>query len=100
MTEQCGVDFLHETGRYGDTLLPETMGSGVAVLDYNNDGHCDLLLVNSSRWDWDQENQEESPCKLYEGDGNFGFTGRFGGDRLRLHVLWNGGRGWRLRQRR
>jgi hypothetical protein len=73
VTEASGIDFVHETGRYGDKLLPETMGSGVAVLDYNNDGNLDLLLVNSSRWPWD-EKQKESPCRLYAGDGNFGFT--------------------------
>jgi hypothetical protein len=74
VTAQSGVHFVHETGRYGDKLLPETMGSGVAVLDYNNDSHLDLLLINSSRWGWDEENQKETPCKLYAGNGNFQFT--------------------------
>ncbi len=72
VTANSGVDFVHETGRYGDKLLPETMGSGVAVLDYNDDGNQDLFLVNSSRWAWDKK-QSDSPCKLYEGDGQFGF---------------------------
>jgi hypothetical protein len=71
-TSRSGIDFQHETGRYGDKLLPETMGSGVAVFDYNNDGNQDLLFVNSSRWPWDKK-QRETPCKLYAGDGKFGF---------------------------
>ena len=74
VTDQSGVDFVHETGRYGDKLLPETMGSGVAVLDFNQDGHLDLLLINSSRWPWDKENATETPSKLYAGDGNLKFT--------------------------
>jgi hypothetical protein len=74
VTVQSGIEFVHETGRYGDRLLPETMGSGVGVFDYNNDGHLDLLLVNSSRWPWDKDTQGGTPCRLYAGDGNFQFT--------------------------
>ncbi len=54
VTAESGINFVHESGRYGDKLLPETMGSGVAVLDFNNDGHQDLFFVNSSRWPWDR----------------------------------------------
>lgn len=74
VTEASGIAFVHESGKDGDKLLPETMGSGVAVLDYNNDGHLDLLFVNSCRWKWDEDNQRPSPCGLYQGDGNFHFT--------------------------
>lgn len=70
----AGIDFRHESGREGQKLLPETMGSGAAVLDYNGDGHQDLLLVNSTRWPWDTRGQVESPCRLYRGDGKFQFT--------------------------
>ena len=34
----------------GEKLLPETMGSGVAFLDYDGDGDQDLFLVNSDDW--------------------------------------------------
>ncbi len=74
VTEPSGIEFIHETGRYGDKLLPETMGGGVAVFDYNGDGHQDILFVNSSRWPWDTDNAGESPCKLFKGDGKLGFT--------------------------
>src|SRR6056297_1169509 len=74
VTAQSGVDFVHESGRAGEKLLPETMGSGVAVLDYNGDGNLDLFLVNSSRWSWDSSNQSPTPGRLYRGDGEFGFT--------------------------
>ncbi|WP_404308527.1 CRTAC1 family protein [Neorhodopirellula lusitana] len=86
VTEESGIDFSHESGRYGERLLPETMGSGVAVLDFNDDGHEDVLLVNSQRWPWeagsegnDSDASESSAtptttCKLFAGDGKFRFT--------------------------
>lgn len=45
-----GIDFVHTTGAYGDKLMPETMGSGVAIFDYDVDGAPDLLFVNSNHW--------------------------------------------------
>ena len=73
MSRDSGLDFVHETGRYGDKLLPETMGSGVAVFDYNGDGHQDLFLVNSSHWAWANDGQQQTACRLFEGDGAFRF---------------------------
>src|SRR5262245_5345878 len=50
ITRQAGIRFTHTNGSFGKKLLPETMGSGVAFLDYDNDGHQDLLFVNSCYW--------------------------------------------------
>ena len=50
ITREAGIAFTHVTGAYGDKLLPETMGGGVAFLDFDNDGAQDLLFVNSSYW--------------------------------------------------
>jgi hypothetical protein len=74
VTVESGIKFVHQSGRYGEKLLPETMGSGVAVLDYNNDGHQDLFFVNSSYWPWDDRHEQATPCKLYAGNGKFQFT--------------------------
>jgi hypothetical protein len=42
-----GVNFLHRSGATGGKLLPETMGAGLAWLDYDGDGWLDLYLVQS-----------------------------------------------------
>lgn len=72
ITRAAGITHRHRNGAAGERLLPETMGGGVAVLDYNNDQAIDLLFVNSQSWPWsdvpDNENRGSSLI-LYEGDG-------------------------------
>src|SRR6202034_1028372 len=44
-----GVDFVHLNSPTSQKYLIETMGGGVAILDYNNDGLADLFFVNSGQ---------------------------------------------------
>ena len=44
VTAQAGIHFKHNSGAFGKKYLPETMGSGVCFLDYDNDGWQDILL--------------------------------------------------------
>ncbi len=44
-----GLDFKHENSPTSQKYLIETMGGGVALLDYNNDGLLDIFLVNSGQ---------------------------------------------------
>lgn len=46
-TGELGIEFTHENGGLGEKHLPETMGSGVAWLDFDGDGWLDLYLVQS-----------------------------------------------------
>ncbi|MDJ0842193.1 MAG: CRTAC1 family protein [Acidobacteriota bacterium] len=66
-----GASFTHQNGAQGEKLLPETMGGGVAVFDYNGDGHQDILFVNSRSW-----KQEKTPAThaMYRNDGKGNFT--------------------------
>jgi len=73
VTNAAGIDFVHSNGAYGDKLLPETMGGGVAFLDYDGDGHEDLLFVNSSQWPHHRYAERAPTMALYRNDG----TGRF-----------------------
>ena len=47
VTAAAGIDFSHYSGAFGGKLLPETLGSGCAFLDYDGDGWQDILLINS-----------------------------------------------------
>src|SRR5262245_48203223 len=38
ITTEAGIRFTHTNGAFGEKLLPETMGAGVAFLDYDGDG--------------------------------------------------------------
>jgi enediyne biosynthesis protein E4 len=44
-----GLDFTHRNSPTTQKYLIETMGGGVALLDYNNDGLLDIFFVNSGK---------------------------------------------------
>ena len=50
VTAAAGIKFRHNNGAFGKKLLPETLGSGCAFLDFDNDGWQDILLINSKNW--------------------------------------------------
>src|SRR5467141_2417985 len=50
VSAQAGIHFKHNSGAFGKKYLPETLGTGCAFLDFDNDGGQDLLLINSTNW--------------------------------------------------
>lgn len=75
ITAAAGIKFRHVSGASGEKLLPETMGSGTAFFDYDNDGDQDLLLVNSTYWSWNKPEGAADPTPaLYQNDGKGSFT--------------------------
>ena len=83
----AGVAFTHENGAYGERLLPETMGGGVAFLDYDGDGDQDLLLVNSASWPWRDEMGATSRLYRNRGNGAFDDVSEDTGMDLRLYGM-------------
>ncbi len=75
ITASSGIAFTHVNGADGEKLLPETMGGGVAFLDYDGDGHQDLLFINSTYWPGRVPPGKTPPTMaLYQNDGHGHFT--------------------------
>jgi enediyne biosynthesis protein E4 len=51
ITKAAGVDFRHESSATSNKYLVETMGGGVAMVDYDNDGRLDLFFTNGAKID-------------------------------------------------
>src|SRR5918996_2698797 len=68
-----GISWAHENAMSPDRYLPETMGPGVAFLDYDNDGWVDIFMVNSGEADF---YKPKSPLKhaLYKNNRDGTFT--------------------------
>ena len=72
VTARAGIHFKHNSGAFGEKYLPETMGSGVCVIDYDNDGWQDILFVNSM--DWPGRGSGKSYPALYHNNHDGAFT--------------------------
>ncbi|MCS6862714.1 MAG: VCBS repeat-containing protein, partial [Abditibacteriales bacterium] len=71
VAEAVGLNFTHVYGRRRPLTIVETMGSGGAFIDYDNDGWLDVFLVQSGE-DFNAARQK-SRSRLFHnrGDGTF-----------------------------
>jgi hypothetical protein len=72
VTRATGIHFVANNGAFGKMWLPEALGSGVAFLDYNNDGWQDILLINGKNWPGHAG--PRSTMALYRNNRNGTFT--------------------------
>lgn len=76
VAQSNGLTFKHDPGATDERLLPEIMGSGVALLDVENDGDLDLYLIqNGGRL----KDAQRSGNELFLNDGNGNFLRSDGG---------------------
>jgi hypothetical protein len=72
VTAQAGIHFKHNSGAFGKKYLPETMGSGVCFIDYDNDGWQDIFFVNSMDWPEHKTGAKSYPALYHNNhDGTF-----------------------------
>ena len=74
VTEEAGITFRHFDGRQGDRYFVETIGSGCAFLDYNNDGHLDLYLVSANNFPQSPDEDNSYDNQLYQNTGSGSFV--------------------------
>jgi FG-GAP-like repeat len=49
VTDEWKINFQHEVGPLGTWFMPESVGAGAAILDYDRDGRMDLYFVNCGK---------------------------------------------------
>ena len=67
VTEQVGLDFVHDSGRPGAYFMPQIVGSGAAVFDMKNDGRLVLYLLSNGG----PESRSTNRLFRRESDGRF-----------------------------
>lgn len=73
VTKETGITFTHTDGSSGRRYLVESVSSGLALFDYDNDGDVDIYFLNGAPL---KGTRVDTPPKnaLYRNDGNFKFT--------------------------
>lgn len=73
MLPVSGVDYVNVSGDPDKTVILSSLGSGAALIDYDNDGDLDIYFVNGALLR-DGEVMEVERNRLYRNDGDWTFT--------------------------
>jgi enediyne biosynthesis protein E4 len=71
VSQGWGLSFRHHHGGSGQFYMPETMGSGVVVFDYDGDGDQDVFYVDSGKLQGYQGEEPRSVLLRNDGRGRF-----------------------------
>ena len=75
VTKRAGLDkFKHVSGAPEKNLILEAPGSGVAIIDYDNDGWPDIYLVNGGTFDALRGKERPPRAALFHNNHNGTFT--------------------------
>ena len=74
MKGQTGIKFVHTDGSAGNRFIVETVASGLATFDYNNDGRIDILFLNGAPLPGTPVAKPAPRNALYRNDGGWKFT--------------------------
>lgn len=73
VTKETGITFKHTDGSSGKYYIMESVASGLALFDYDNDGDIDIYFLNGAALKGTK--YKDAPKNaLYRNEGNFKFT--------------------------
>jgi hypothetical protein len=91
VTAESGINFTYRNGEEADHYaILESLGAGLAALDFDGDGLLDLFLPGGGHYEGrDKHEIKGNPCRLYRNLGNFRFedvTAKMGLDKIDFYT--------------
>lgn len=91
VTAESGINFTYRNGEEADHYaILESLGGGLAVLDFDGDGLLDLFIPGGGHYEGPKKQQiKGNPCRLYRNLGNFHFedvTAKLGLDNIDFYT--------------